>query len=81
MLVSPFLSVRQDEIVTKLEHQAYKISVTKKNERDSLELECQFLFRYLTCGEDIRNPQGHTIHWIEQELGIHMEQVMCALPS
>ena len=64
----------------KQDHHAYKISVTKKNERDLSGFECQFLSRYLVCAEDIVTPHGRMLHWTEQELGIHMEQVMHMRP-
>ena len=76
MLISPFLSVGHAESMMKIDHHAYKISVVNKNERGCLGFVYQFLSWYLACGEDIGTPHGHTLHWNEQELGIHMEQVV-----
>ena len=74
--MSPFLYVDQAKIMTKKDHHVYKSNMMNKNERDRSGFECQFLFRYLACGKDIGNPHSRTLHWIEQDLAIHMEQVM-----
>ena len=83
MLLSPFLSVDQAKIMMKLDHHAYKINVMNKNERDHSGFECQFLYQYLACDGDrffthldIGTPNDRTLHWIEQALATHMEQVI-----
>ena len=83
MLVSPFLSVGQAEIMMMLNHHAYRINVMDKNERDRSGFECQFLFRYLACNRgrflahfDVGTPHGRMLHWIEQALATQIEQVI-----
>ena len=75
MLLSPFLSSGQAEIMMKQDHHAYKTSVMKKNERDRSGFECQFLFRYLATNEgrflaqfEVGTPHGIELHFTEQAL-------------
>ena len=82
MLLAPFLSVGQAEIMMKLDHHAYKTSVMNKNERDSLGFECQFLLQYLATNEgrllvhlDIGTPHGRNFHSNEQYYAIFMEEL------
>ena len=81
MLLSPFLSVGQAEIMMKLDHHAYKINVMNKNGRDRLGFECQFLFWYIATNGgrflahfDVGTPHGRTLHYTEQLYTIHMEE-------
>ena len=81
MLLSPFLSVGQAEIMMKLDHHAYKTSVMNENERDRSEFERQFLYRYLATNEgrpladiDVGTRHGKMLHWREQEYGSLMEE-------
>ena len=82
MLLSPFLSVGQAEIMMKLDHHAYKTSVMNENERDRSEFERQFLYRYLATNEgrpladiDFGTHHGKMLHWTEQEYAILMEEI------
>ena len=82
MLLSPFLSIGQAEIMMKLDHHAHKTSVMNKNERDCSGFECQFLFQYLATNKgrllahlDVGTPHRIKLYWMEQVYSNHMEQV------
>ena len=81
MLLSPFLSDGQANIMMKLDHHVYKTSEMDENERDCSEFERQFLYRYLATNEGrpladiaVGTHHGKMLHWTEQEYGSLMEE-------